>query len=205
MFHTTVAKDAGERKVIVRNRLFIAIDISDAVRSAMEVYVRALKEIRASAIRWERIEKLHLTLKFLGDTDAGKIPAIVSALARTAKAHEAFDLIIERTGVFPTPQKARVLWIGVRPNETLSKLHGDIETQLVPLKVAKETRRFDPHLTIARIRDSRQARPAIDMHASNEFGAMKCRVSDLKLYESKLLPGGSVYSVLKRFPLQEKS
>src|SRR5688572_14917064 len=181
---------------VERKRLFIAIDISDEVRSAIDVYAKRLMEVRADGVRWEKSEKLHLTLKFLGDTAIEKIPEIGTALAEIAAEHNAFDLIIERTGLFPTPQKARVLWIGVRSNETLNALHTDIEDRLEPMGFPKEPRRFDPHLTIARIRDARKVKPAIHQHLSSEFTPIRFAVNEIVLYESKLLDG-SIYSAVK--------
>lgn len=182
-----------------RKRLFIAIDISDEMRAAIDVYVKQLKEVRADGVRWEKVEKIHLTLKFLGDTAIEKIPEIESALAELAAGHDGFDLTIERTGLFPTPQKARVLWIGVRSNEALNALHADIENRLSGLGLPKENRRFDPHLTIARIRDARQARPAIDQHLASDFKPIRSAVSEIVLYESKLLKSGSIYTAVNKF------
>ena len=190
---------------VERTRLFIAIDISDQVRSALKVYVNGLKEVRAKGVRWEKVEKIHVTLKFLGDTLTTEIPAIQSVFESIAWESKKFELDLESTGVFPSPQKARVLWIGVQPNETLRLLNANFENRLEPLGFSKESRRFSPHLTIARVRDARKAKDVIDKHAALGFELIRMPVNELVLYESTLLNAGSVYSPVFRVPIQTKN
>ena len=179
-----------------QKRLFIATDISEEVRSAIKDHVGALKRMPAESVRWEKIEKIHLTLKFLGDTDTRKIPDIGSSLSKIASEYRRFDLILERTGVFPNPRNAKVLWIGIQKTDKLDRLYADIENALAERGFTKENRRFSPHITIGRIRDPRRAKPIIEQHIAADLGTIKSTVDELVLYESVLRPGGALYTVL---------
>jgi 2'-5' RNA ligase len=185
-----------------RKRLFIAIDISEEVRAAIEGHVNALKGFQNKSVRWEKPEKIHLTLKFLGDTAVAKVPQIGALLSEAASNRHCFDLTAQGTGVFPSQDKARVLWIGLNRIEPLEQLHADIENRLESIDIPKEDRRFSPHLTIARIRDARQAKPVIEQHIALEFGPVRLSVNEITLYESKLLRSGSVYSAIEKYPLE---
>jgi len=144
----------------------------------------------------EKIEKIHLTLKFLGDTDTTKILDLRSSISQIASAHHRFNLTIERTGVFRKSRKARVLWIGVEKTDKLDRLYADIENALAEQGFTKENRRFSPHITIGRIRDPRRAKPIIEQHIAADLGTIKSTVDELVLYESVLRPGGALYTVL---------
>ena len=185
-----------------RKRLFVAIDLSDEVRSSISEYVNGLKNVRTEGIRWESIEKIHLTLTFLGDTEAAMIPDIESILFDAASRQEGFKIAFEGAGVFPNLRKARVLWIGLKRNQNLDGLHADIENRFESIGVPKEDRRFSPHLTIARIKDARQAKPIIEQHLASEFGPIVSPVNQITLYESKTLRSGSNYSVVGRYQLK---
>ncbi len=183
-------------------RLFIAVDVSDAIRRAITEYVGTLMEVRESGVRWEKAEKIHLTLKFLGDTDTERLRDLDSALSAVASNHPSFELAVDGTGVFPNERKARVLWIGVRGNEPLQGLHRSIDAELNPIGFEKEPRTFSPHLTIGRIKDPRAAQETIRKHVGSAFGPIAFPVNEIVLYESKTLPTGSVYTVLGRYPLK---
>lgn len=182
-------------------RLFIAIDISDEVRTLIDEHIEGLKKLQNKSVRWERADKIHLTLKFLGDTAVLKVPQIEASLSEAASNHHCFDLTAQGTGVFPTQQKARVLWIGLNQSENLAQLHAGIENRLESIDIPKEDRRFSPHFTIARIRDARQAKPVTEHHLASGFGPIIFPVNEITLYESKLLPSGSTYSIVERYPL----
>jgi RNA 2',3'-cyclic 3'-phosphodiesterase len=95
-------------------RIFVAIDISDEAREKVAARIAALRE-RFPKLRvgWERPEKLHLTLKFLGDTDDERLRSLIDSVAKTAKQIAPFHVSLTGSGAFPSERKARVLWIGV--------------------------------------------------------------------------------------------
>ncbi len=185
-------------------RTFTAIDVSDEARTKIADYLEHLRgEFTNLRVGWDKAEKLHLTLKFLGDIDEKELEDLTEAVAGTAKQISNFKLQIIGTGVFPLPRKARILWLGVK-DETgrLQKLNEILETECAARNFAKETRFFKPHLTVARLREPHKSKELVERHLQNEFESDKFKVSEIVIYESRLQKTGSIYSVVSRQQLK---
>ena len=183
-------------------RLFVAFDLPNAVRNALATLAQRLRpECRAA--RWVRAESLHLTLKFLGETDPQKLPEIRAALAAIRFAQPvAMDFRV--LGFFPNEFKPRILWCGVQATPNLAELAAAVEEALEPLGFARETRAYSPHLTLARLEPNdalENLLPAAGALKSYDFGA--ARESEFHLFESVLKPSGAQYSKLAAFPFVE--
>jgi 2'-5' RNA ligase len=183
-------------------RLFVAFDLPSAVRNALSTLIQRLKpECRAA--RWVRAESMHVTLKFLGETDPQKVPAIRAALAPIRSAQPvAMDFRV--LGFFPNEFKPRVLWCGVQASPNLAELAAAVEQALEPLGFAREARTYSPHLTLARLQPGdalENLARAADALKSYDFGA--ARESEFHLFESVLKPSGAQYSKLAAFPFVE--
>ena len=186
-------------------RLFVALDLTDAVRAAIAELLARLKPT-TGAVRWVRPDVLHLTVKFIGHLGEEKLPALREALARV-RTSEPVELEFHGVGFFPNPRSPRVFWVGVRGNDALFDLTGQIEAALEPLGIARERRAYAPHLTLGRFKsgpgrrvDSRQLtrlQEKIAALPSVDFGHVRCE--EFSLYQSKLSPGGAKYSKLERF------
>jgi 2'-5' RNA ligase len=151
---------------------------------------------------------MHITVKFIGETDRGKLEAINSALASVHSARTA-EMQFRGLGFFPNERKPRVLWCAVEASPNLATLAADIESALEPAGIPRETRAFVPHLTLARF-DSRDSTKGVDKlvsaseeSKSYEFGA--ARESEFYLYESLLKPSGAEYKRLAAFPFVQDS
>ena len=185
-------------------RIFIAVDISEEARRAAAAYIDKLQDEFADLrVGWERAEKLHLTLRFIGSLEEDRIEALNEHLSQAvATAARPFDIAISGTGVFPSPRKARVLWLGVTgDNQALANLAAIAEDACQRVGLESEKRAFKPHLTVARLKEPERSRALAERHLSGTFPPIRFTVADLVLYESKLRPTGSVYSILARFPL----
>ena len=177
-------------------RIFVAIDISEDVRREIADHISRLKKVYPhTMVKWEPIEKFHLTMKFFGDTDELQLARINDQVARAAASVSPFKLVARGPGSFRRRESA-VLWIGVEesPGQVgrLSQIAHILEGG------GRELRRFHPHITIARIKKPAQARELIDAHNRSDLDAHEFLVDHLTIYESKLLPSGSVYSVISR-------
>ncbi len=179
-------------------RIFTAIDISDQTRTKVADYIEYLRgEFPQVRVGWERAEKLHLTLKFLGDIDESQLENLIEAVENAAKQISNFRLQISETGVFPSKRNARILWLGVRGDaENLQKLNKILEIECEKAGFAKEKRDFKAHLTIARLREPHKSKELVQKHLENEFEAVEFETKEITIYESKLLPKGSIYSVI---------
>src|SRR5688500_13520610 len=98
----------------MKKRIFIAVDISPEAKRRVSRYIDDLRSgFRDLKVGWEKAEKLHLTLKFLGDVEPEKLSGLIEAAEKIAGKLSKFTVKIERTGVFPNERKARVLWLGL--------------------------------------------------------------------------------------------
>lgn len=188
-------------------RIFTAIDISDETRLKASNYLEKLKsEFPNVRVGWDKAEKLHLTLKFLGDINEIQLENLSEAVADTARQTSNFEIQIAETGVFPSKRNARVLWLGVRDDQgSLLKLNEMLEEQCSKRGFAKETRAFKAHLTIARLREPQKSAELIKKHLSENFDAEKFTVSAISIYESQLLKSGSIYSIVSKHKIEEKA
>jgi RNA 2',3'-cyclic 3'-phosphodiesterase len=184
-------------------RLFVALEIPSAVRDNFAALINEFRAVDASAsknrVRWVRAENLHVTLKFIGNLDAGKLDPIRAALAEVYSSG-AVELNFRRLGFFPDEKRPRVLWAGMVASPNLAPLAAGLDARLEKLGIPRETREFAPHLTLARFDPpsiSERLRAAARENAAREFGVV--RTSDFHLFESKTRPTGAEYTRLSSF------
>lgn len=188
-------------------RLFVALDFPETVRASLRDLIARLRPLSSGA-RWARPEGMHITLKFIGETDRGKLEAINSALASVHSARTV-ELQFRGLGFFPNERKPRVLWCAVEASPNLATLAADIESALEPAGIPRETRAFVPHLTLARfdsqhgLKGAEKLVNAAEELKSYEFGT--ARESEFYLYESALKPSGAEYKRLAAFPFVRDS
>lgn len=177
-------------------RIFIAIDISDVARRGIVSHIESLRrQFPGLRVGWEKEEKLHLTLKFLGDINNGRLEALERVLEIAARRVSEFDLTLRDPGVFPSKQNARVLWIGVDdPRGRVTDLYEILEDECEKIGVTRETRDFKPHLTVARLREAQRSRQLVEKHLQTEFEPVEFSVPEIVIYESRLHSTGSVYT-----------
>ena len=136
-----------------RIRSFIAIPVPSAGIQALGDAVKRLDSDLGGSVRWVRPEGIHLTLKFMGDIQAEMVKRVLDALPPVAARFSPFELSISGLGVFPNPQRPRVLWAEVHGDlETLSALQLAVDDAVGKLGLPREKRRFTPHLTLGRVR-----------------------------------------------------
>lgn len=179
-------------------RLFVALNPGDEIRKKLESVITGLRGSLRGSISWVRPENIHLTLKFIGEVDAERIPAIDSCLTRAARHGIAFGFEVEGLGCFPDSARPRVLWAGLRGySDALPGLAAGIESELTSVGIPRERRRFSPHLTLARIRrvdDGPALQRVLDAYEEQFFG--ECWVRSFQLMESRLGRGGASYTEL---------
>ena len=187
-------------------RIFVAVDISDEARGKAAAYIENLRtDFRAVRVGWEKPEKLHLTLKFLGDADERQLSELKKIVAEISGEIKNFKLQILNTGVFPNARNPRVLWIDVRDeSKSLAKINTRLEAECEKIGFARERRNYVPHLTIGRVREPQRAKELAGKHLNNGFEPVGFEVSEIVVYESKLLPAGSVYSVVLKQALKKE-
>jgi 2'-5' RNA ligase len=182
-------------------RLFVAIEISAALRNAVELRVESLRG-RLPAASWLKPEALHLTLAFLGEQAEEKVERIAGALAGAVAAHERFAVQSAGAGFFPHHRSPRVAWIALMPQEPLAGLASSVRDALELAGIRFDAKRFVPHLTVCRIRSRwRQADTEAFLHTFEDPGASPFEVCEVVLFSSELKQSGAVHTILHRFPL----
>jgi RNA 2',3'-cyclic 3'-phosphodiesterase len=195
-------------------RLFIALDIDDAIRERIARFVEGLRNFAPDA-RWAHPESLHVTLKFIGEQPDGAVEKIKQTLTEIVA--NPIDIQFRGYGFFPTAKSARVFWMGMAAGPELAKLAADIDSKMAALGIPKEERVFSPHLTLARAgggsgsprwreedrpnRILRLLQERLSALPTPEFGTMTSR--EFFLYRSQLSPKGSKYTKLARFTLSQ--
>jgi 2'-5' RNA ligase len=176
-------------------RTFVAIFPPQEVREAL---FRAAQNIRASrAFRLVGQEKIHITLKFLGDVAEQDLDSIKKALQPLGEGHDPFEVSTSGFGAFPSEQKASILWAGIDQGaEHLRSIAEEVETLLTPAGFERENRPYIPHLTLGR---TRARRTKLETQETSP-PTLRFTVSGINLVKST--PGGKAvtYSTLATFP-----
>jgi 2'-5' RNA ligase len=174
-------------------RLFVAVPVPEEIRKKA---AEAGKEIAMEGVVPVKPENMHVTLKFLGETDERKLAGIEAALRGVAFAP--FGCTVKGVGVFPDENYVKVVWAGIESDGKLEALAKEVQEALRGFG----DERFSPHLTVARVKRKVGLRQFLQKHASDEFGSF--RVSSFALVQSELLPGGPKYSSIAEFAAGEQ-
>lgn len=180
-------------------RLFVALTPPEPVR----LELAELADDRLEGTRWTPAENLHLTLRFLGDTDDERREQLEAALMRVRV--EPFVLPVGEVGVFPPRGPAKVLWAGVGSGHTrLYQLRKQVDEALLSVDMTIDVRNFSPHFTVARLSETLEPKHLGKyLHHHRNFEAPPFRVASFELYASDLRPSGApAYRVVRSFPLE---
>lgn len=184
-------------------RCFVAVALPDPIKVTLMSLQRTFQE-GAHGISWVRPEALHITLRFLGETEEGRLRVIQSALELVAKGVRPFPVELHGLGAFPTVGRMRVLWAGVKDQEQQwQPLYVAMEAEMERAGVTPQGRPFHPHVTLARI-PTRGGRGLTGLAArvaaarDQTFGSFVATGMDLM--RSELRPTGAVYTVIASVP-----
>ena len=166
-------------------RLFVAVTLGSAVEAQASAGIQRLRALAPRA-RWVPAANLHLTLSFLGEVEAQRLPPVMAALTPVAPAHAPFTLSLQDGGGFGPSTHPRVLWADVKGDtQALGALQADVAAALSPLGFEPEFREYVAHLTLARSRDPQGDRElAACVHALQGAHWGPARVERLVLFES---------------------
>jgi 2'-5' RNA ligase len=203
-------------------RVFISVDPDEATKKEIEKLLKNLAK-KHWAVKWEAIEKIHITLAFLGEISQSQILNLNSQIDNLNL--KSFTLSFKGLGCFPDYDWPRIIWLGLKGDlKSLVILQKEIETRLlragfnlgsnppnipdaslgvfrrVPLRKFRRARPFVPHITIGRIKN---CSPGQRKEIARQVKAMQkmdfksvWQVDKVIIYESKLSQEGSVYSQL---------
>lgn len=189
-------------------RSFIAVPLERQLYQHIAEISQMLKGSVRGGVSWVQPASIHLTLKFLGEIQPGKIAEVKNALQAVVPKFEQFELNAADLGCFPNKNRPRVVWVGLHAPEDLDHLQKSIEDACVELGFEREQRKFSPHLTLGRVKP--YARPdeihslqqALERIPALNLGATQAR--EVVLFKSDLQPSGAVYTPLISVQLKQK-
>jgi 2'-5' RNA ligase len=186
-------------------RCFVAIEIPEQIKSFLGEIEERLKKYRAD-IRWVKPENIHLTLKFMGNTEEANIKKISLVIDEVCHRYHPFCFKVKGIGAFPNKRTPRVLWTGIENNDKLRSLQRDIEDGLTSAGFKKEEKGFSAHITLGRFKSLRGK----DVLFNNikdledkEFGSVDVRA--VSLMKSDLHPDGARYTRIYKSELKQDS
>ncbi len=175
-------------------RLFVALEIPAEVRERLSHLKGGVP-----GARWLPPEQLHLTLRFIGDVAENVAADVRTELARVKA--EPFDFTVDGTGCFGEGRKARVLWAGIEANEALNHLQKKVEIAVEHAGLEPETRKFTPHVTLARLRHPKPDRVRDWLESNSTFRADPIRADRFTLFSSFLSSEGALHTPEESYAL----
>jgi RNA 2',3'-cyclic 3'-phosphodiesterase len=169
-------------------------------------YQAGLKLPGAQTARWVDPGSMHLTLKFLGNVEVKRLPAVRDAISTAVKSSGRFQLLTGSTGFFPDHRKPRVFWLGLEGDiRALVILQKAVDEAMSGLGFARENRPFTAHLTLARLKDEAGVNDRAEfvraVQARVFEPACAIEVSSVALMRSQLTARGAIYTRLAEFEL----
>lgn len=174
-------------------RLFIAIKI-DASEALIDIFSDIRAMLHSSRITWVDIHNLHLTFKFLGDTDSDLVPDLLHITNKISDKHTPFDITISNLGLFGSRYDPKVIWAGINKSDTLLSIYNELNLQLKSLNIYPDRQNFVPHLTIGRIKGQVDKDTLSDIITDYKSTFIqRSKIEKVSLYESILRPNGPLY------------
>lgn len=182
-------------------RAFLAVEVSDEARGHVAALLADLRARSGPQVRWVKPDVMHLTLVFLGEVPEGFIRSADERLAGVLPQLPAFRCRLAGLGAFPSPQRARVVWVGIDTGrDALISAQRAASRALERIGFEPERRPFSPHLTLGRLREPGDASPLL----GTQFASECFPVERVVLFRSVLKPQGPEYSVLHEYRLAAK-
>ena len=176
-------------------RLFVALDLPHTLRTRLSWMSGGLQ-----GARWVPPENYHVTLRFIGEVPAWRAEEIDLALA--AISATGFDLQLSGVGTFEKGGKVLSLWVGVERNKALEHLQSKIETAMQRAGLDSERRRFNPHITLARVDSVPAHKVAEWVQGRNLFRSDTVPFEHFTLFRSRLGKEQAIYDAEVEYPLR---
>ena len=185
-------------------RLFVGVCVSTQTANALAAASEMLQRRGRDAgldLKFVAATSYHVTVKFLGWTRDEAVPALVDALEAAVAGVQPFRFRTARLGAFPSLDKASVLWAGLEDGAAMTDVAARVEAACERLGFPRETRAFHPHVTLARLAETRAVKDVVLPLSEQMFS--ESRVDGVILFESETKPSGSVYREVSRIAFKQ--
>lgn len=179
-------------------RLFVAVNFPATLRARLWEATEPLRALQLP-VRWVAQDGMHLTLKFLGETEEQRLGELGDALDRAVAGVRSMPVTVEGFGAFPNVTHPSVIWAGVVSDPALELLQHGVEQAFGPLGFPPEGRPFRPHVTLGRSRrDSpRGAFRVLEETLDTLVWSETAGVTSVELMKSTSMKGGAVYEEVR--------
>lgn len=182
----------------MKSRIFVALNVPDEAKNKLFNIVYQLHPDKN--LNWEKKEKIHLTLKFVGDIDDELLPEIKNDL-KFLQEYETQKLQITGFGFFFRFKEPKILWAGLKFSNELKLIAKRLDDYFTKFGIEKENREFKPHLTLMRIKNN-PGDSFINKFKNSKFEPIDFQCDSISLIKSELNPSGSVYTEIKKYKLR---
>ncbi len=178
-------------------RSFIAFELPESVRDALANVQKSMKG-NVEGVSWTKPGSIHLTTNFLGYIEEDLIPGVGEAVKQSMIGAAKMNMRLTGVGAFPSIYRPRVLWVGVEGDvPAMAEVKSKLDRLLQPWGFEAETRSFKPHLTIGRVKNTKNLKRLSQTLEQAEVAEQPLFVvSRLVLYKSELFPDGARYTPL---------
>ena len=183
-------------------RYFIGIPIKDWQDKLSKLLLKMKKGTKG--VKWVKEENLHITLKFLGEIEEGKIEETKKIIEESLENIKSFSIEAGKLGAFPSLSSPHVIWLGIENGkEKVEEIFKNIEERLSSIDIPPDTRKFHPHITLGRVRrrvDKGWWKGILNMKLPK---FPEIQIEEITLYSSKLHPDGPEYTPIKRYVIKK--
>lgn len=180
-------------------RAFIAVGVSNEAKLEIKRIIELLCTANVNA-KWIEIKNIHVTLKFLGSVEKQRLKDLVPRLQKIAQTIEPFEITLSEIGTFPKNNDPKVIWIGIEKNKAmLEKLYFEIDKAVKEEGLACENRKFKPHVTLCRIKNSEKTSKLREIIDAAEIRPVPSTISEMILFRSRLTPQGAIHTPVLEF------
>ena len=180
-------------------RLFVALKIPIEVKEQLFRHCKSVAEDFFD-YKWEADEKIHLTLKFIGEVKEELLSSIIQEL-EFIKNYSSFNCTITKFGFFFRDNQAKILWCNLETDDSIISLVEELNNKLQKFDIEKEKRKFKGHLTLMRIKN-KVSDNFIKRFKEYSLDPIKFNSKEVALIQSVLNPSGSEYKILKNYELK---
>ena len=179
-------------------RLFVALKIPENIKKQLlNICYEIIPD--PSQYRWETTDKIHLTLKFIGEVEQNLVQHISTELD-FVKNYRSFDFSISRFGFFFRDRKPKILWAGLQFDDAIFDLVEEINKRMEIFNIEPERKKFKAHLTLLRIKSNFDEN-VINTFNNYRFDKLNFKTKNIALVKSELSQSGAQYTEIKNYEL----
>ena len=185
-------------------RLFIALKIEDDIKQKFNAIINDFKT-KGGNIKWVDTRNMHITLKFLGNTDSNLVENISHLMEKSVSGFNLIQSDFTMLGGFPNLRKPKVIWVDLEKNRNqIIELANKIHDALEDLQINHSEKEFKPHLTLGRVKSYEELQNLTDYLATYKFETIASSFNKVQLIQSTLTQRGPLYKTIKEVTLSER-